>query len=106
MMQLPDNLTLKFIGGPMDGVYSGGEQYPDNVRMLLHGYYVASKEGEIGITIQPASPQGLPSTFKPEHLRTEGIKGGKYVVVQNETDGWKTDITFDYQGIGGYPSDD
>ncbi len=46
------------------------------------------------------------NTFKPEHLRTEGIKGGKYVVVRNETDGWKTVITFDYQGIGGYPSDD
>ena len=105
-MQLPDNIIMKFIGGPMDGVYSSTEQYTDNVQMLLHGYYVASKEGEIGITIQPTSPRGLPSTFKPEHLRTEGIKGGKYVVVKNENDGWQTVITLNYQGIGGYPSND
>jgi hypothetical protein len=87
----------------MDGVYQGGEDYPENVALLLHGYYVRSKQGEVGAIIQATSPRGLPSTFKPEYLRTEGIQGGKYVVVGNQEVDGQTLIKIKYEGIGGHP---
>jgi hypothetical protein len=100
---LPPNTILKFVGGPMDGVYQGGEDYPNNVAALLDGYYVRSNHGKVGAIIQAMSPRGLPSTFKPEHLRTEGIKGGNYIVVGNEEIDGRTVIRIKYEGIGGHP---
>lgn len=103
MSHLPPNIILKFVGGPMDGLYPGGEDYPANVAALLHGYYVRSNQGEVGAIVQATSSRGLPSTFKPEHLRTEGIKGGKYVVVSHEEIDGRTVIKIKYEGIGGHP---
>lgn len=103
MPHIPSHIVLKFVGGPMDGIYPGGTEYPENIGLLLYGYYVRSKEGEIGAIIQPMSPRGLPATFMPEHLRTEGIKGGKYLVVGNEEIDGRTIIKIKYEGIGGHP---
>jgi hypothetical protein len=101
--QHPSNVILKFVGGPMDGTYRGGEDYPSNVGLLLNGYYVMSKQGEVGATVQATSARGLQDTFKPEHLRTHGMKGGKYVVVSREEIDDQTVIKIKYEGIGGHP---
>jgi hypothetical protein len=101
--QLPDNIVLKFVGGPMDGTYQGGRDYPSNVGLLLNGYYVRSKQGEVGATVQATSARGVQETFRPEHLRTHGIKGGKYVVVTREEIDSQTVIKIKYEGIGGHP---
>ena len=103
MEQLPHNTVLKFVGGPMDGTYQGGGEYPSNVAALLHGYYVQSKQGEVGAIVQAMSPRGIPSTFKPEHLKTANIKGGKYIVVSNDEIDGRSIITIKYEGIGGHP---
>jgi hypothetical protein len=103
VVHLPHNSVLKFVGGPMDGIYQGGEDYSSNVAALLHGYYVRSNQGQVGAIIQATSPRGLPSTFKPEHLRTDGIKGGQYIVVSNEQLDGRTVIKIKYEGIGGHP---
>jgi hypothetical protein len=101
--QLPSNIILKFVGGPMDGEYPGGRDYPKNVGQLLNGYYERTGAGKVGATVQPTSPVGVPSTFKPEHLRTEGMRTGKYVVISNdEVDGTRV-IKLKYEGIGGHP---
>lgn len=94
---------MKFVGGPMDGVYRAGEDYPNGVALLLHGYYVRSKQGEVGVNLQATSPQGLQDNFRPEYLRTQGIKGGKYIVLSNRQIDGHTVIVIKYEGIGGHP---
>jgi hypothetical protein len=101
--QLPCNIILKFVGGPMDGEYPGGQDYPNNVGLLLHGYYERTSQGEIGATVQPTSPVGVQRNFKPEHLKTEGMKTGKYIVISNEEVDARKVIKLKYEGIGGHP---
>lgn len=101
--QLPNDVVLKFVGGPMDGIYQGGEEYASNVKLLLNGYYVRSNQGEVGTIIQATSPRGLQDNFKPEHLRTENIRGGKYIVIGNEKIDGRTVVKIKYEGIGGHP---
>jgi hypothetical protein len=101
--QLPSNIILKFVGGPMDGEYFGGLDYPRGVRLLLDGYYVRTRQGEVGATVQPMSPVGVQSNFKPEHLRTERMRTGKYIVVSNDEVGEGRLIQLKYEGIGGHP---
>lgn len=103
-MQLPESIVLKFVGGPMDGTYPGGVEYPNNVQLLLCGYLVVAQQVGIGATIQAVSPRGLQDNFRPDHLRTQNLKGGKYVVVSSGEVAGQTVITLEYQGIGGYPS--
>jgi hypothetical protein len=101
--QIPNNVVLKFVGGPMDGEYAGGQDYPNNVGLLLNGYYERTGQGKVGATVQPTSPVGVQEHFKPEHLRTEGMKAGKYIVISNEEVGGRTVIKLKYEGIGGHP---
>jgi hypothetical protein len=101
--QIPNDVVLKFVGGPMDGEYPGGVDYPNNVGLLLHGYYERTGQGKVGATVQPMSPVGIQSNFKPEYLRIEGMRTGKYIVLSNdEVDGRRV-IKIKYEGIGGHP---
>jgi hypothetical protein len=102
-LQLPENVVLKFVGGPMDGEYPGGVDYPNNVGLLLHGYYERTRQGEVGATVQPMSPVGVQSNFRPEYLRTEGMRTGKYIVLSNEVVDGRRVIRLKYEGIGGHP---
>jgi hypothetical protein len=102
-LQIPQNIVMKFVGGPMDGEYPGGRDYPNNVGLLLHGYYERTGAGKVGAIVQPMSPIGVQSNFKPEHLRTEGMRTGKYIVISNQEFDGRTVIRLKYEGIGGHP---